>query len=422
MRTTLAIALVSALLLPAAAQTTWYVDSAALSPGDGSAANPYPSIQHAHDQASTVTGDTLAVAAGTYVENLLITKRVKIVAGGGPDATRLVAAAPGNLIKSLASDNAPLATLRGFTLDGSAFPSGTGVSVGSPGSGTLRMERCVIRDFSSGLAVRIASSASFLDAFQCTLAFNGTGVHVSPSMSHGQASLIGCISRFNTVELTGTEAGYYAVYSNVDPSVLAMSNQCTSADPSLWNAPARDFHLRAGSPCIDVAPPPVLPLDPDGSWADVGAYAFDPSYGWTSYCTSGVTSSGCAPTISASGAPSAAASSGFTLTVAGVEGQKDGHLFYGLSGPHAAPWGGSSHFLCVKAPSQRTGTQNSGGTAGACDGAIALDWCAYVATHPSALGAPFSAGTSVWAQLYFRDPPGPKTTALSNALTFTVIP
>jgi hypothetical protein len=142
----------------------------------------------------------------------------------------------------------------------------------------------------------------------------------------------------------------------------------------------------------------------------------------TSYCTSGTTSNGCVPTISSTGIASASASSGFTISVSSVEGQKQGHVFYGVNGPNAAPWGASSHYLCVKAPTQRTGTQDSGGTAGACNGSIALDWNAYCATHPTSLGVPFSAGQSVWAQLYFRDPPGPKTTALSNGLTFTVCP
>jgi hypothetical protein len=142
----------------------------------------------------------------------------------------------------------------------------------------------------------------------------------------------------------------------------------------------------------------------------------------SSYCTSGTTSHGCAPSISGVGSASASASSAFVITVSSVEGAKSGHLFYGLNGPHAAPWGQSSHFLCVKAPSQRTGTQATGGTDGACDGQLVLDWNQYVAGHPSALGAPFSAGVDVWIQGYFRDPPGANTTALSNGLHFQVCP
>jgi len=54
----------------ATAQSTWYVDAAAAPPGVGSLAAPYSSIQYAIDQSTTVSGDTLLVADGTYVESL----------------------------------------------------------------------------------------------------------------------------------------------------------------------------------------------------------------------------------------------------------------------------------------------------------------------------------------------------------------
>jgi hypothetical protein len=78
--------------------------------------------------------------------------------------------------------------------------------------------------------------------------------------------------------------------------------------------------------------------------------------------------------------------------------------------------------LCVKHPFQRTGAQNSGGTFNACDGALTLDWNAYRATHVASLGSPFAAGQHVFAQGWFRDPPSPKATMLSNALEFGVGP
>ena len=106
----------------------------------------------------------------------------------------------------------------------------------------------------------------------------------------------------------------------------------------------------------------------------------------------------------------------------GVEGQKSGIIFYGVSGPSASGWGPSSSILCVKPPTQRTPGQSSGGTSGACDGLFTLDWNAYVAANPTALGAPFGPGDSVWVQGWFRDPPSPKTTSLSNGLTFTLLP
>jgi hypothetical protein len=143
----------------------------------------------------------------------------------------------------------------------------------------------------------------------------------------------------------------------------------------------------------------------------------------TNYCTAGVTTHGCSPSIAASGNPSASASSGFVLTITAVEGQKQGIIFYGISGQQALPWtSGSTSFLCVKSPTQRTGPHNSGGTVDQCDGVLNIDWLAYLASHPNALGQPFSAGDVVQAQGWFRDPPAPKTTNLSNALEFTLCP
>lgn len=143
----------------------------------------------------------------------------------------------------------------------------------------------------------------------------------------------------------------------------------------------------------------------------------------TAYCTAGTTTNGCVPAISGSGTPSASAPSGFNINVNGVEGQKTGIIFYGVSGTQAVPWGvGSSSFLCVKSPTQRSLPQGSGGVVNTCTGSFTLDWNAYRAANPTALGQPFSAGNSVWAQGWFRDPPAPKTTNLSDGLAFTLCP
>jgi hypothetical protein len=127
--------------------------------------------------------------------------------------------------------------------------------------------------------------------------------------------------------------------------------------------------------------------------------------------------------MSATGNPSLAASSGFTLSTANVEGQKSGLIFYGTSGPNSAVWAtGSTSFLCVKSPTQRLPSLNSGGTLNNCNGAFSVDWLNYLSTHPTALGQPFSAGQVVYVQAWLRDPPAPATTNLSNALQFTTRP
>jgi hypothetical protein len=160
------------------------------------------------------------------------------------------------------------------------------------------------------------------------------------------------------------------------------------------------------------------------AWSQCGTLdvlSFGPG-GGTSYCTAGTSSHGCVPSIATSGIPSASASSGFTISASGLEGQKQGLVFYGISGRLAQPWGTGTSFLCVKAPTQRTTVQSTGGAPQQCDGALAIDWLAYVAANPGALGAPFSAGDIVQAQAWYRDPPSPKTTSLTGAVEFVLVP
>ncbi len=142
-----------------------------------------------------------------------------------------------------------------------------------------------------------------------------------------------------------------------------------------------------------------------------------------SYCTSSTTTNGCVPTMSSTGTASASAATGFTLHAGQVEGQRSGVIFYGASGPMAVAWAsGSTSTLCVKAPAQRMGVHNSGGMLGACDGALAQDWNAFMAANPSALGNPRSVGASFDAQAWFRDPLAAKSTNLSNAFHFNLAP
>jgi hypothetical protein len=141
-----------------------------------------------------------------------------------------------------------------------------------------------------------------------------------------------------------------------------------------------------------------------------------------SYRTAGTSSNGCAATLSATGNPSASGATPFVVTASALEGRKPGLIFYGLSGAIASAWGTTSSFLCVKAPQQRRTRTDSGGTSGACDGVLALDWNGWHAAHPGALGSPIGAGTTLWLQGWYRDPPSSKTTALTSALEAFVAP
>src|SRR5262249_10035720 len=134
---------------------------------------------------------------------------------------------------------------------------------------------------------------------------------------------------------------------------------------------------------------------------------------------------GCVPSISADHQPSVSQANPCNISVANVEGQKNGLIFYGVdTAPFTpVPWGtGGTSFLCVKSPTQRSLAQSSGGTLNACNGALTLDGNACHLANPSALGNPWSTGAKVFLQGWYRDPPTGKHTNLSDALELTYVP
>ncbi len=139
------------------------------------------------------------------------------------------------------------------------------------------------------------------------------------------------------------------------------------------------------------------------------------------YCTAGTSASGCQAVLWTSGAPSATAANGFSVTGGCVEGAKDGLFFFGVNGRQANSWGNGSSFQCVVPPVQRGGLQVGTGTSGNCDGYFNQDlnarWTAKPAQNPGS-------GAVVQAQLWYRDPMNTsnQTTSLSGAVEFTVLP
>lgn len=138
------------------------------------------------------------------------------------------------------------------------------------------------------------------------------------------------------------------------------------------------------------------------------------------YCTAKVDSLGCASLLSATGVPSASAGSGYTLQYGPVPGGNVGLFLYTTGGALATPAQTPFGLVCVATPFFRTPAAFSGGSAGTCSGAYAIDFNAYFATQtadPSLI-----AGASVDLQCWFRDPPNPGGANLSNAAHFTMCP
>lgn len=167
----------------------------------------------------------------------------------------------------------------------------------------------------------------------------------------------------------------------------------------------------------------LVPLDQNGGYSDVmlrDRFGFTPQ--GASYCTAGTSSHGCVPFIFTAGIPSGSSGIGFVIGALDVEGQRSGLVLYGVAGSAATVWQGGSSKVCARPPLQRTVVLNSNGTQGTCDGQIVLDWNTYVASHPNALGAPFTAGLVAWAQIWYRDPTAPGGSNLSAGVWFEVGP
>jgi hypothetical protein len=149
--------------------------------------------------------------------------------------------------------------------------------------------------------------------------------------------------------------------------------------------------------------------------------------GSTTYCTAKINSLGCTPSIGSTGAASATLTSGFVIKGTSVRNNKNGLLFYGVTGRATTPFQGGT--LCVNSPIKRTGSVNSGGNplpANDCSGVYSMDMNAFAHSSgpPIPLPALIIAGTVVNCQWWGRDPgfPAPNNTTLTNGLEYTVCP
>jgi len=105
-------------LAPAGLAGTWYVDVNGSPPGTGTLANPYTSLAFALAQPTTVSGDFVRVAPGTYTENVVFPGRgVTVASVAGPSVTIIDAAGSGSAVAFLGTDGTAM-VLQGFTVTG----------------------------------------------------------------------------------------------------------------------------------------------------------------------------------------------------------------------------------------------------------------------------------------------------------------
>ena len=293
-----------------------------------------------------------------------------------------------------------------------------------------------------GEAVEIAGPAGLSLAGYSVVGYNGNG-----GGSYGSINLSGVLPDFGAC--IGALAFDFAGLQNGSPDGLALVDpqggvvQFLSYEGSFTatSGPA------AGTTSIDIGvietsgTPVGWSLQLGGAGNDYADFSWQAAQGETpdavnagqtfedgcplvAYCTAGTSASGCQALLSASGAASASAPSGFVVTASGVEGAKDGLFFFGTNGRQANPWGNGTSFQCVVPPVLRGGLLQGGGTAGACDGSLSQDlnalWCPACPKPSKNPGA----GALVQVQAWYRDPlsTSNQTTSLSDAGEFSVAP
>jgi hypothetical protein len=229
---------------PLLAQSTWFVDVSAPPPGNGSPGSPYASIQYAHDQAATLSGDTLSIAAGSYREILTFAQgKALTLIGAGMSQTRLsggleVVGVPGltrvldlefrdeyvrfdqsdvELTRVRVLDVGSISSVASIVVSGADSTWTDVIVAGNPGGGAgifggnAVFEGCSFVD-QLGYAGGMFASSSTLTLSDCFFGYNhvldghGGGLHVD----HCQTTLIDCEFKDNRASVDGRLGG--AIY------------------------------------------------------------------------------------------------------------------------------------------------------------------------------------------------------------------
>jgi hypothetical protein len=154
------------------AQTVFHVSAVAPFGGNGSASQPFVSIQDALNVA--VTGDTVLVRPGIYVENILFNGfDVVVRSTAGAGATTIDGNA-GFMCVRFVTGETNATVLRGFTLTNGASIDGAGIlCVGS----SPRIEDCIItanvaQNYGGG--IHVFNGAPIIE--RCTIGGNSSGI------------------------------------------------------------------------------------------------------------------------------------------------------------------------------------------------------------------------------------------------------
>jgi len=131
----------------------------------------------------------------------------------------------------------------------------------------------------------------------------------------------------------------------------------------------------------------------------------------TGYCTAKTTTiPGCLASIKSFGVPEQSDPAGFHVIAAPTPGGNPGIFLWSEVGAASTPFAGG--WLCVQTPLTRGALLAGQGTNGLCNGSFQASGAYF--------GNDWQTGTQLFVQCWFRDPGNQLSSALSDALTFTV--
>jgi hypothetical protein len=299
-----------------------------------------------------------------------------------------------------------VASLEGVRVDHSA---GIGINLDDLASAT---RLCAWKSAADG--VRLGAGLGFDLSHVSSISNAGIGIFKDP----GHAGSVK-----NSIAWNNTGANYSGfttgdlTYSDGDAALSGFDGNI-NIDPLFADEPNGDIGLTAPSPCVDTGDP-FSEMDPDCTPADMGCEYYNSGDGPFTYCTPKTNSQGCLPYVDFEGYASVSDAEPFWISCNDVLNNKVGRMFYGISGPHSAPFKGGTK--CVLSPVKRMPIQNAGGDPPPdnCSGTYLYDFNDRIQTF----GDPWLiVGNTVNAQFWMRDPTSSFTIGLSDGIQFGICP
>ncbi len=255
----------------------------------------YPTIQEGIDAANP--GDIVMVAPGRYEEE--ITLKADVVVRGAGEGLSIIDGQDdeGDVVKAIGNSINEDTKLQGFTITGAisggSMPGGGGVFCNSGAAPDI--SNCRVEGNDTGIACWNGSEAYI---HNCVIIHNNyTGISTGAGATIVNNTIHDCRTGFNDYSgyrpvvmnnvITGNSAyGIVAPSSSNKPQLSyndvwgndSNYHRCTpglgdiSADPFYADTANGDYHLQAGSPCVDSGNPAPEYNDPDGTRNDMGAY------------------------------------------------------------------------------------------------------------------------------------------------------